>query len=110
MKAGEKRSTVRGVIIPIDWDEKGNAVAVAISSHDEDEYYIEKDEKGGPLLAFIQEEVEVSGIVRENGNKKIITVKEYRITKNAGSKRSSSDQNHRYRGLSYSFPQNRRIS
>ena len=101
MKAGEKLSTVRGIIIPIDWDEKGNTVAVAISSRDEDEYYIDKDEKGEPLLPFIQEEVEVSGIVRENGNKKIITVKEYSITKNAGSERSSSDQNHRYRGLLY---------
>jgi intein-encoded DNA endonuclease-like protein len=110
MKAGEKCSTIRGVIIPIDWDEKGNAVAVAISSHNEDEYYIDKDEKGGPLVAFMQEEVEVSGIVRENGNKKIITVKEYSITKNAGSKQSSSGQNHRYENLSYSLPQNRRVS
>ena len=61
----------------MDWDEKGNVVAAAISTNDEDEYFIDKDHKGEELLHFIQEEVEVSGVARENEDKKILAVQKY---------------------------------
>jgi 5S rRNA maturation endonuclease (ribonuclease M5) len=86
MKTGENLSTVRGVVIPVDWDESGNAISVAISSHDENEYHVNKDEKGKQLLALTQEEVEVSGIVREKEDKRLISVKEYSVIKDAGSR------------------------
>jgi 5S rRNA maturation endonuclease (ribonuclease M5) len=86
MKAGENLTTVRGIIIPIDWDESGNAISVAISSHDENEYHVNKDEKGKQLFALTQEEVEVSGVVREKEDKRLITVKEYSVIKDAGSR------------------------
>ena len=66
----------------MDWDEKGNVVAAAISTNDEDEYFIDKDHhKGEELLHLIQEEVEVSGVARENENKKIIAVQDYILRK-----------------------------
>ena len=66
----------------MDWDEKGNPVAVSISTHHEDEYFIDKDHhKGEELLHLIQEEVEVSGVARENENKKIIAVQDYILRK-----------------------------
>jgi len=65
MKAGGKLSTLRGVIIPVDWDESDNAISVAISGNDEKEYHVSKDEMGKQLLALIQQEVEVSGVVRQ---------------------------------------------
>ena len=76
-------TTIRGIVIPADWDEKGNVVAIAISTYDEDEYFIniEKREKGKKLLALIREEVEVSGLVHENEDIKTITVKKYRLKK-----------------------------
>lgn len=92
MKAGEKLSTVRGVVIPIDWDESGNAISVAISSHDEKEYHVSKDEMGKQLLALIQQEVEVSGIVREKEDKRLITVKEYSVIKDARPRGDLSEQ------------------
>jgi len=49
-------------------------VAAAISTHNEDEYLIDKDYKEKELLHFIQEEVEVSGVARENEDKKILAV------------------------------------
>ncbi len=71
----------------MDWNEKGSVVALAISTPNEDEYLIDKDHlKGKELLHSIQEEVEVSGVVREDENKKIITVQKYILKKGVGSK------------------------
>ena len=67
--------TIRGIVLPIDWDHRGNVSAMAISTYDEDEYLVENDEKGMALVAFIRKGVEVIGIVREAGGRQIITVK-----------------------------------
>jgi len=65
-------------VIPADWDEEGDAIAVAVSSLDEQEYFIERDEKGKELLQLMQQEVEVSGTVRKaTRGHKIIRVKSY---------------------------------
>ena len=76
----DKLTTVRGIVIPVDWDKEGNAIAVAISSPDEQEHVIEQDKKGKELIGLIRQEVEVSGVVRKviKGSK-TITVKSYRL-------------------------------
>lgn len=83
MKPGVRKKTkmnvIRGVVIPIDWDERGNVVSIAISSHDETEYLVDKGGKGQELLAHVRKEVEVSGDIREEENKKVIKVKKYLI-------------------------------
>jgi len=57
-------------------------VGIAISTPSEDEYLVGKDHpKGEELLHFIQEEVEVSGVVREDQDKKVITVQKYILKK-----------------------------
>ncbi|MBU4013149.1 MAG: hypothetical protein KJ550_06755 [Proteobacteria bacterium] len=76
----DKLTMVRGIVIPVDWDKEGNALAVAISSPDEQEYLIEQDEKGKELIGLIRQEVEVSGMVRKaNKDRKTITVKSCRL-------------------------------
>lgn len=92
MKAGGKLSTLRGVIIPVDWDESDNAISVAISGNDEKEYHVSKDEMGKQLLALIQQEVEVSGVVREKEDKRLITVREYSLITDAGPRGDLSEQ------------------
>lgn len=76
----DKLTTVRGIVIPVEWDGEGKALAVAISSPDEQEYVIEQDKKGKELIGLIRQEVEVSGVVRKiiKGSK-TITVKSYRL-------------------------------
>lgn len=78
-KAGNNLVTIRGIVIPADWDEKGDVVAVAVSTYDEVEYFVENHEKAKELKAVIREEVEVRGILREGKNRLIIKVKEYRL-------------------------------
>ena len=69
--------TIRGIIIPIDWDEKGNVAAIAVSTHDEKEYLICGQEKGEELRAHIREEVEISGVLKKEKEKKTIIVIDY---------------------------------
>jgi len=72
-------TAVTGVIVPTDWDEKGNVISIAISSHDETEYLVDKKGKGPELLLLIRKEVEVRGVVREEENRKIITVRKFSV-------------------------------
>jgi len=63
---------IRGIVIPAGWDEKGNIIAIAVSTFDENLYHIENDERGRQLIPLIREEVEIKGITRyEDGLKKI---------------------------------------
>ena len=81
MKGGEPIITVRGIVIPVDWDEKGKVIATALSTHTEDEYLIDHDYKGKELLHYIQEEVVVSGVARKHNGKKTITITKYSLKK-----------------------------
>jgi len=75
-KANVNLITIRGIVVPVDWDEKGRVVYLAISTFDEDEYLVDKDEKGAALLRFIRKEVEITGILKREEKSQIITVKE----------------------------------
>jgi len=79
MKKGGKIITIKGVVIPVDWDEKGKVIAAALSTHREEEYLIDHDDKGRKIMDYIQREVEVSGVVRKNNNKDMITITTYEV-------------------------------
>jgi len=74
---GDELITVRGLIIPVDWDQEGNVVGLALSSYDEREYRIEMQDKGIELFKFVRKEVEVTGSIDEKEGKKIFNVKKY---------------------------------
>ena len=73
-------TTVRGLVVPVDWDDKGNVIATAISTHLEEEYLVDQNAWGEALLAFLRQRVKVSGsiAVKEDG-KKVITVNKYEV-------------------------------
>jgi hypothetical protein len=78
-KGRTKMKVIRGVIIPMDWDDQGNVVQIAISSHDEMEYMVEREGKGVELLAFIRKEVEVAGEVKERDDQRVVKVSRYQL-------------------------------
>ena len=79
-KDASSLATIRGLVIPVDWDEKGNVTATAISTHLEEEYLVEQNAWGESLLAFLRQRVKVSGsIAVMEGGKKVITVKKYEV-------------------------------
>ncbi len=79
-KDASSLKTVRGLVIPVDWDDKGNVTATAISTHLEEEYLVDQDAWGEALLAFLRQRVKVSGsVVLKKDGKKVITVKKYEV-------------------------------
>jgi 5S rRNA maturation endonuclease (ribonuclease M5) len=92
VKDGASLVTLRGVVIPVDWDSEGKAIATAISTHHEDEYLIVDEKNTIEMDNLINEEVEITGIYKKKGDKKIIKVKTCtRITSEAPSHKSSGN-------------------
>ena len=72
--------TIRGLVVPVDWDDKGNITETAVSTYLEEEYLIERNSKGEALLAFLRQKVKVIGLVKINDvGRKVVRVKEYEI-------------------------------
>jgi len=72
--------TIRGLIVPMDWDDRGNITGVAISTPSEEEYRIELDRRGEELLAFARARVRASGMITLDAQgRKVIMVETYQI-------------------------------
>lgn len=69
---------VKGILIPVNWDKKGNVVSVAIATDDENEYLVEDEELSVKLKGRLRQVVEASGIVKRAGGKNIIKIKQWR--------------------------------
>jgi hypothetical protein len=78
-KGSSKVTKIRGVVIPTAWDDQGNVTGIAISSHDENEYQVDRKGKGPELLLHIRKEVEAAGVVREEEGKKIVRIRKYAV-------------------------------
>jgi len=81
---GDSIVRIKGVVIPVDWDDEGKAIAVAISAWDETDYRINMDAKGESLLQCIHKEVEVEGNVQENGKGKTVSLIEIKLRETCG--------------------------
>jgi hypothetical protein len=69
---------VKGILIPVNWDKKGNVVSVAIATDDENEYLVEDQELLVKLKGQLRQVVEVSGIVKRARGKNIIKIKQWK--------------------------------
>ena len=73
-------TTLRGLILPVDWDERGTIRSIAVSTNSEEEYLVDESPLADELLAFVRLRAKVRGFVREDENgKKIITVEKYEV-------------------------------
>jgi hypothetical protein len=70
---------ISGIIIPVNWDAKGNITGVAIATHEEEQYFIEDDKEAAKLRFFLRQEVRITGVLKSKGGKKIIEIE--KITK-----------------------------
>jgi hypothetical protein len=72
--------TIRGLLVPIDWDEKGNITETAVSTYFEEEYRIERNARGEALLPFLRQKVKVIGLVSmDDHGRKVVRVEEYEV-------------------------------
>ena len=69
---------VKGILIPVNWDQKGNVVSVAIATDDENEYLVEDQAMAEKLKRLLRQVVHVSGVVKKVHGKNIIKIKPWR--------------------------------
>lgn len=67
--------------MPAGWDEDGHVIALALWGTDEKEYQIEVNDKKAELLALLQKEVEVTGLLRGRAGNSLIVLSDYRVCK-----------------------------
>ncbi|MFZ0613381.1 MAG: hypothetical protein WAM73_14175 [Desulfobacterales bacterium] len=72
---------VRGIIVPVKWDENGNVAGFGIETFDEDFYLIGGASEGVRLKQLMREEVELGGDILMLAGKKIINVHDIRVLK-----------------------------
>jgi hypothetical protein len=71
-------ATLTGIVIPADWNDDQEVVAVALATPDEKEYRIGDNRKGRELLHHLQHQAEVTGPLSEDDKgRRVITVKRY---------------------------------
>ena len=73
-------ATLTGIVIPADWNDDQEVVAVALATPDEKEYRIDVNRKGRELLDHLQHQVEVTGPLSEDEKgRRVITVRRYSV-------------------------------
>ncbi len=74
--------TITGVVAAMAWDERQNVITVSIDA-DDGLYYVTHNAIGKQLLALVDREVKVTGILGEDTESNIIiTVKSYEVLDN----------------------------
>ena len=82
---------LKGILIPASWDKKGNIVALAIATVNEEEYWIETKDRRQNLMQYLREEVEVMGVLKPGYRGKTIELIE--LIKTSGRSIGHSDCN-----------------
>ena len=78
METNKEELSIRGILIPAEWDEEGNIIGLSIMTVDEKEYVVEEKTKRRGLLDLVRHEVEVRGLAREEAGRKAILVESYK--------------------------------
>jgi len=76
-KTGKDKILIRGLVIPADWDETGNVVAVSIATFNEAKYFVSDNPAGKELLNFIEHEVAAVGTLKVAGTKRVLTISDF---------------------------------
>ncbi len=64
IKVRKSSGSFTGIVVPIEWDEEGTPLAIAIATEDEQEYRIaETNRKGRALHQLLRKRVRVRGTV-----------------------------------------------
>ena len=73
-----QNTTLTGIVIPADWNDRQEVIAAALAKADEKEYRISTTKKGKELLGALQREVEATGVLeRDEEGRNVITVRSY---------------------------------
>ena len=73
--------TVRGILVPAEWDKSGRVLTTAVSTDQEDEFVIDSHNKGEKLCVHLRAEVEITGRLRQREGRRIIRVEKFTLLK-----------------------------
>jgi hypothetical protein len=68
---------IKGVLLPVKWDENGSVQDIALYADDENEYIIVKNIKSKEMIKLLRQQVELYGTVQCIKGKNIIHVEGY---------------------------------
>ena len=77
----EKRETItiRGILIPSAWNEKGDVVALVIATYNEEKYLVSDRQMVQKLLSLLRKRVVVNGIIHRQDPNRVIDIKDVEI-------------------------------
>jgi hypothetical protein len=70
--------TIRGIVIPISWNEKGDVVSVAIATYNEEKYLVENNVKGQQLFFLLRKRVVIDGVLTTRDKIQSIDINNFR--------------------------------
>jgi hypothetical protein len=71
--------TIRGILIPNAWNEKGDVVAVVIATYNEEKYLVSDKKMIQKLLSFLRKRVVVNGTVNRQDTHRTIDIKDIKM-------------------------------
>ncbi|MFH1152713.1 MAG: hypothetical protein V1793_02760 [Pseudomonadota bacterium] len=72
-------TTIRGIVVPADWDDQGRILRLAIATYFEDRVLIVADPQGMNLMSCLRKKVTVDGILVQQGAIREIKVQAYAL-------------------------------
>ncbi len=74
----DRPATLAGILIPADWNDRHEVIALALATADEKEYRIGRGKKGRELRSLLHRYVEVTGALSlDEKGRPVITVRNY---------------------------------
>ena len=70
---------IKGVLLPVKWDENGSVQDIALYADDENEYIVVKNIKSKEMIKLLRQQVELYGTVQYKKGKHIIHVESYSL-------------------------------
>ena len=76
----QRCKTIRGIVIPEEWDDQGTALTIVIMGQDEFSYRVENTTSGKELFRFLQQEVVATGSISQvDAGKFTIRIVDYQL-------------------------------
>ena len=67
MTIEQQKISLKGILIPSNWDEKGNITSLKIASANEKEYVISNQDVSDMILTYLRKEITVTGVLEQWG-------------------------------------------
>lgn len=72
-------ATIYGIVIPTDWDDRGNILQLAIVTYDEGKISVVPNDRGTALMTCLRKAVQVQGILRQGNGLQEIEIHTFAI-------------------------------